>query len=361
MQQLTYFLSERPAAGANAGSKARNDVEAILQEMGCVPFEHIEERRYPSKLRKLCAKASPAYLRKLAHLAGFRGQRLILQYPFYYDAVTLRCLRRLVRQNHTLLVVHDVDALRHFGRVSEADELAVLRSAACLIVHNAQMAAELRARGVRTPMVELGVFDYLLDAPYPAQERHLTPSVAFAGNLAKSRFLQDASFLQLPLDAHLYGVGFDAARFPGERIHYHGSFPPDRVPYEMEGSFGIVWDGTSAGTCTGPMGEYLRYNNPHKLSLCLAAELPVITWREAAIAHFVEAQGIGFTVDALTDIPAHIAALSEADYEAYRENLRPLQQEACTGQFLRRALAKAEDISEKNKWNGMTRMEKQHE
>lgn len=361
MEQVTYFLSERPAEGANAGSKARNDVEAILRALGYTPFEHLEERRFPSKLRKLFHKASPAYLRKLAKIEHFRGHRLVLQYPFYYDAVTLRCLRRLVRQNHTLLVVHDVDALRHFGRVSEADELAVLRSAACLIVHNAQMAAELRARGVRTPMVELGVFDYLLDAPYPAQERHLTPSVAFAGNLAKSRFLQDASFLQLPLDAHLYGVGFDAARFPGERIHYHGSFPPDRVPYEMEGSFGIVWDGTSAGTCTGPMGEYLRYNNPHKLSLCLAAELPVITWREAAIAHFVEAQGIGFTVDALTDIPAHIAALSEADYEAYRENLRPFQQEACTGQFLRRALAKAEDISEKNKWNGMTRMEKQHE
>lgn len=349
MQQLTYFLSERPAAGANAGSKARNDVEAILQEMGCVPFEHIEERRYPSKLRKLCAKASPAYLRKLAHLRNFRGHRLILQYPFYYDAVTLRCLRRLVRQNETILVVHDVDALRSFGRISEADELATLRSAACLIVHNAQMAAELRARGVRTPMVELGVFDYLLDAPYPAQERHLTPSVAFAGNLAKSRFLQDASFLQLPLDAHLYGVGFDAARFPGERIHYHGSFPPDRVPYEMEGSFGIVWDGTSAGTCTGPMGEYLRYNNPHKLSLCLAAELPVITWREAAIAHFVEAQGIGFTVGSLAEIPARITALTAADYGSYRTNLQRLQQDVCNGSYMKNAIQQAFHILENKK------------
>lgn len=349
MQQVTYFLSERPAEGANAGSKARNDVEAILRALGYTPFEHLEERRFPSKLRKLFHKASPAYLRKLAHLRSFRGRDLILQYPFYYDAVTLRCLRRLVRQNRTLLVVHDVDALRHFGRVSEADELAVLRSASCLIVHNAQMAAELRARGVQTPMIELGAFDYLLDAPFPAQERHLAPSVAFAGNLAKSRFLQDASFLQLPLDVHLYGIGFDAARFPGARIHYHGSFPPDRVPYEIEGSFGIVWDGTSAATCTGPMGHYLHYNNPHKLSLCLAAGIPVITWCEAAIAAFVEREGIGLAVGSLADIPARIAALTEADYQSMREHLQALQQKVCTGAYMRCALAQALEMMKKEK------------
>ena len=341
MQQVTYFLSERPTGDANAGSKARGDVEAILQDMGFTPFEHIEERRFPSKLRKLCYKASPAYLRKLAHIERFCGHRLILQYPFYYDAVTLRCLRRLVRQNETLLIVHDFDALRSFGRIPEAVELDILRSAAGLIVHNARMAGALRVRGVTTPMTELGAFDYLLDEPFPAQERRLAPAVSFAGNLAKSRFLQDPAFLRLPLDVHLYGIGFDPARFPGARIHYHGSYPPDRVPYEMDGSFGIVWDGTSAAGCEGPFGEYLRYNNPHKLSLCIAAGLPVITWRQAAIAPFVERHGIGFAVDALAAIPAHIDALAAADYAACCARLRSLQREACTGQFLRRALAAA--------------------
>jgi len=348
LQQLTYFLSERPTGDANAGSKARGDVETVLQDQGFTPFEHIEERRFPSKLRKLAYKASPAYLRKLAHIESFHGHRLILQYPFYYDAITLRCLRRLVRQNETILVVHDVDALRSFGRISEADEIATLRSAVCLIVHNAQMAEALCARGVTTPMVELGVFDYLLTEPFPAQQRQLAPSVAFAGNLGKSRFLQDASFLQLPLDVHLYGVGFDAARYPGERIHYHGSFPPDRVPYEMDGSFGIVWDGTSAAGCTGSFGEYLRYNNPHKLSLCIASGLPVITWREAATAAFVEREGIGFTVGSLTEIPARITALTEADYENYRSNLQRLQQGVCTGSYMRSALARALEKVKKN-------------
>lgn len=344
MQQLTYFLSERPTQDANAGSKARGDVEAILQGMGFTPFEHIEERRFPSKLRKLCHKASPAYLRKLAHLRNFRGHRLILQYPFYYDAVTLRCLRRLVRQNVTILVVHDVDALRSFGCVAEADELATLRSAACLIVHNDRMAEVLRARGVTTPMVALGVFDYLLDDPLPARERHLAPSIAFAGNLAKSRFLQADGFGDLPLDVHLYGVGFDAAKIPGGRIHYHGSFPPDRVPYEMDGSFGIVWDGDALVSCTGPFGQYMKFNNPHKLSLCIASGLPVITWREAAIAALIEREGIGFTVGSLTEIPARIAALSEEDYQSCQERLRPLQEQVCRGAFLPRALAQAGTI-----------------
>ena len=345
MQQLTYFLSERPAAGANAGSKARNDAEAVLRTMGCQPFEHLEEQPHIAKWRKFLKKASLRYQKKLLHLRVFGGHRLVLQYPFYCDRITIRFLRRLVRQNRTILVVHDVDTLRSFGAASVAEELAVFRSAAVLIVHNAQMAAALRARGIDTPMVELGVFDYLLDAPYPARDRRLAPSVAFAGNLQKSRFLHADGFQDLPLDVHLYGNGFSPAELSGERIHYHGAFPSDRIPYELDGSFGLIWDGDSLGSCTGAFGQYLKYNDPHKLSLYIASGLPVITWRQAAIAKFIEERGIGFAVEALTEIPEKIASLTETDYDAYRTHLRALQQDVCQGAFMRRALARAIDMT----------------
>ena len=37
-----------------------------------------------------------------------------------------------------------------------------------------------------------------------------------------------------------------------------------KATYKMEGSFGLVWDGTSKDTCIGGFGEYLKFNNPHK-------------------------------------------------------------------------------------------------
>ena len=30
---------------------------------------------------------------------------------------------------------------------------------------------------------------------------------------------------------------------------------PDELPFAMKGSFGLVWDGESANTCTGIFGE----------------------------------------------------------------------------------------------------------
>lgn len=61
---------------------------------------------------------------------------------------------------------------------------------------------------------------------------------------------------------------------------WHGSFKPEESPEHLQG----VWDGDSVDTCAGNTGAYLRYNNPHKTSLYLACGMPVIVWKEAAIA-----------------------------------------------------------------------------
>ena len=56
----------------------------------------------------------------------------------------------------------------------------------------------------------------------------------------------------------------------------------------MDQNFGLVWDGTSLDGCNGRYGEYLKFNNPHKTSLYLSCGIPVIIWKEAALADFVE-------------------------------------------------------------------------
>ena len=90
---------------------------------------------------------------------------------------------------------------------------------------------------------------------------------------------------------NLYGVDFeDDGR---ENIHYIGAFDPEELTQKMQGSFGLVWDGTTCDTCDGLSGSYLKINNPHKFSLYLSSGLPVIVWDQAAIADFVKKENVG--------------------------------------------------------------------
>ncbi|NRO11242.1 Beta-1,6-galactofuranosyltransferase WbbI [Lactobacillus helveticus] len=54
-------------------------------------------------------------------------------------------------------------------------------------------------------------------------------------------------------------------------------------------------------------GNYLRYNDPHKLSLYLASGIPVIIWKKAAEAKFVEENKVGITVDSLEDYRRYLS------------------------------------------------------
>ena len=125
-------------------------------------------------------------------------------------------------------------------------------------------------------------------------------------------------------------------------VEYKGSFKPNEIPYKLDGSFGLIWDGNSIDTCAGSVGEYMKYNNPHKLSLYIASGLPVIVWKQAAVAKFVEDNNIGFTVNSLKEIADQIDKLTEEDYKNYLVNIKKLQEKVCNGYFTNRALDEAE-------------------
>lgn len=86
------------------------------------------------------------------------------------------------------------------------------------------------------------------------------------------------------------------------------------------------------------MGNYLKYNNPHKLSLYIASGMPVITWRQAAIAEFVEKNDIGFVVDSILQIPGIIDTIDEKTYLTYRNNIQKLQEKVIDGEFTKSVL-----------------------
>jgi hypothetical protein len=91
------------------------------------------------------------------------------------------------------------------------------------------------------------------------------------------------------------------------------------------------------------MGNYMRFNDPHKVSLYISAGIPVIIWSEAALAGFIKERHIGFTVSSLEEIPEKLGNVTEEDYQSYRSNLYPLMRQVRDGYFLKEAVKAAID------------------
>lgn len=192
---------------------------------------------------------------------------------------------------------------------------------------------------MKATIVNLNIFDYIRSSTdHPL--RSLKPLVAFAGNLEKSTFLH-RELSAFEFNILLYGINYDEQNITSLNVEYKGAFLPNEIPSKLEGSFGLVWDGDSTDGCNGTSGDYIRYNNPHKLSLYISSCLPVIVWSQAAIADFVRQHNIGFCVDKLSDIRTKINDMDEDEYQSYLTNVRKMQEKIVSGYFTRKAMGKA--------------------
>ena len=84
-------------------------------------------------------------------------------------------------------------------------------------------------------------------------------------------------------------------------------------------------------------------NNPHKLSLYIAAGLPVIVWQQAAIAEFVTTHKIGIVVESLKEISDKIQSLPESEYNEMTRAVNVLQKQVVSGSFTKRCLEVVEE------------------
>lgn len=333
---------------ALALAKAPEDVNRIVHELG---FEDLwlSRRRtsfvghqFSRIVRMLQSRFLPAGMNK--------GTIVFCQtmFPLSWSPAHIAFLRNARRHGASVVTLfHDIDVAR--GRtLADADGLSrdsrdFLDNSDVAISHNARMTEWLAARGVdRAKIVDLGIFDYLADGFEPAADAPFERCVTIAGNLGlhKAGYLADLGGIA-DVDWRLFGPMFDPDRTKGPTLRHCGCFPPDEIPRRLTAGFGLVWDGTSVDSCAGGHGEYLRINNPHKLSLYLASGLPVIVWDESAAADFVRENDVGFAVRSLREIGARLAVLSEADYSRFKRNARGVSAKLRAGHFTKAALAKA--------------------
>lgn len=353
---MKYYLKERDALESrNAGSKARNDVETIVEQLGFRPVDVV----LPYKPTEHLLDAVAAHLRiyrffrkQLSSLQN--GDELLVQFPPRSHSILFPRLYKALRRRgvKVAFLIHDLERMR-YSRLADVrlkkririllEESRLIKVPDTVICHNDKMKGFLEQQGIPAEkLVPLGIFDYLTDCPLEDRSANrpndpVGNRVIIAGNLSPEKCVYIGSLQDVPgVTFDLYGVGYEDLGQPN--VSYHGAFQPDELVGKLEGDFGLVWDGTSVDTCTGIFGNYLRLNDPHKLSLYLTAGLPVIVWEEAAVADFVKENGVGLTVASLKDIANTLTGMTPDDYQNMAKNAARISKLLRDGHYLKTAL-----------------------
>lgn len=300
----------------NAGSKARNDISEILDENNYKKINILGKGKWHRRFFERFL--SNQFLKRLLKDVDSKSI-VVIQYPLSTRMSEL-VINELISIKSTLVaVIHDIDSLR-FSKYSLSDEINLLNKFNYVISHNRHMTEKLIENGLKSKCIELKVFDYInKNINFKNSKIKYGKDIIFAGNLSEEKcgFIYDMDLINL----NLYGVGFNNDKNKSSYIKYKGSFTPDELPSSLEGAYGLVWDGPSIEGCRGQYGEYMRYNNPHKLSLYLSCNLPVIVWSESAIAEFVKDNNLGIVVKSIEDIKENIDVISKEEYSNIKLNV----------------------------------------
>lgn len=358
-RRMNYYIEEirlekdKESVKKHAGGKAREDVHSILIKEKYTPIEikiSDDNREKAGKLDKIKMHWD-VYTKWKRSLKGLKkGDSIVFQYPILDHSLFMGRLGRKLRKKgvKVILLVHDLSLFRTYKDIKKSikirqyiEEEIMLKQAYKIIVHNEKMKQALNEKGFDVnKMISLELFDYIIPnfKEIPQREYKNKKTIIVAGNLMKSK---TGYIYKLPEDVkfNLYGVGYEGS-LQKDNITYMGSFLPEKLPFEMVGDFGLVWDGPDSDACTGTYGEYLKVNNPHKTSLYLASGLPVIIWKDAALAEFVTKNGVGLVVNSLNDISDIIKELSEKDYMEMINNVKTIQKKLLEGYYLKNALLK---------------------
>jgi hypothetical protein len=319
-----YYLAETYEDNLHTASIVRKDNEKILQQQGFVPlqFHHIKDGSAFVKIRRLGELARLAFSVK-------KGDTVIFHFPMLANAYKILFGLLNKKGVHTVALIIDIDGLRYHDADVLKNELASLALFTHIIAHNAAMKRYLSAYISEDKISSIELFDYPVTGSIPGNS--FKGAVCFAGNFEKSGFVNGLYQLN-SIQFNLYGPSFKTS--DQKNVFYKGSFPSNTLPALLEGSFGLVWDGPSIDNCD----EYLQYNNPYKMSLYIAAGLPLIVCKESAVARLVQQYNIGILVNSLYDIERALSNLTEEHYMEMKQNILPVRDKVSQGYFLKTVL-----------------------
>lgn len=318
-------ISKYIVDGNYGGPKARTDFEKILEKNFGAKIYSFKTRKDETKIKRVLDKFIKGIRFSLLCLPT--NEITIFQFPFTTNTIATKFIKKKVA------FVHDIDGIRHSNKQLEEKELKFLRTCRIIISHNSKMTKYLIDNGISAKdIVEIGVFDYLLDYKIDYENQKLDNTICYAGNLSKEKcpFIYDFSFSKSKFPLELFGIGYNKV---DDNVKYKGEATPIELPNKFDSKVGLVWDG-SYPSLNHPFQQYNLLNNPHKLPCYLSAGLPVIVWDKAAIRTFVEDHNIGYVISSLDELES----LDLHEYDKKRKNAIELSKKITIGEFTSNAI-----------------------
>ena len=343
-----YQIIELSNEHNHAGSKAVQDVYEIARSLG---YE-ANIIRTATTADSLMAKIQRQIFFFIDWLKAYfsiaSNSIVFIQNPYHHKQLIRNwVLEGLKRKKNVKFIslVHDVEELRKglYNNYYKSEFDTMLSLADVIIVHNDKMKDFFIKKGFpETKLVSLKIFDYLIDNKSSDSNVKFERSICIAGNLDIKKSAYISQLGKLGVVVNLYGPNFSHLLEKYKEIKYHGSFPASDIPNYLNSGFGLVWDGNSIDSCSGDFGEYLQYNNPHKLSLYLASGIPVVIWDKAAEAEFVKQNNLGLCVSSLNELADKLALVSEDDYNKMLVNVNKQSNLLMDGSYTKSAILVAE-------------------
>lgn len=350
--QKRYQIWEYFGASNIGGSKARLDIKNIVGNMGYQVQKVHDSVGIAGTSQADCSDrlVREEWFRFLNMLP--ENAYILIQHPAPWETRLPEDILWELKEKkkaRIICLVHEVEELRkEYDTELRREEFRIMKNLSdVFIVHNEVMKQFYVSRGADADkVIPLHIFDYLDENRNIVKQYEKSITIAGNLNLEKSAYLRNLGKLS-PLKIHLYGPNFSEEITEGtDNVEYYGSVAPDVLSRKLDRGFGLVWDGESIETCAGGFGEYLRYNNPHKLSLYLSSGLPVIIWSQAAEADFVTKNKVGIVVDSLYEINAILDIITPEEYAMFAGNAEKLSGMLKTGEFTRKAIGRAETYLE---------------
>lgn len=340
-----YQIVEKYNSKIGATSKARADVSEIANRLGFIELS-IRVRNSKKIVSKIVGRLffNVRFLTKL--LIMKKKSMVLIQTPFVYTPVfSSLCyiLISKIKKNTTINLIHDVDELRLEQYERRNDCFNKLLSISDQVIsHNYKMTDYLKRYVDNSKIINLEIFDYL-------KSESVNNTVLFekkinvAGNLDKSKCGYIYGLGELSrLNVDLFGPSYDS-KFKANNVIYKGIFDAEELYKHITGGFGLIWDGDSIHECNGPFGKYLQYNNPHKASFYISCGIPLIIWKKAALAKFVENNKIGIAINDLNEVEGIITNMTRDKYNEYIKSIAIIQNKVCNGYYTKSALNTAID------------------
>lgn len=320
-------------------SKARKDVDLIMEKMG---FRNIGFTPSKSNSKVIDFLITLAGMIKAPWIIK-NGDILLLPYNLRKYYLYL-CYLTHLRGGKVVTLIHDLSSF-YRKRITSRQEITRLNHSDYIIAHNAVMKNWLETNGCKSPIGILGLFDYLSSKEPVGKKPTQKPyKVVYAGTLnpQKNKFLYELDHHIRDYRLTVYGRGFEEERIENkEQFIYKGFESSDDLVASADGDFGLVWDGNSVLFCDGPRGQYMKYNNPHKFSLYMRCGLPVIIWKEAALAHFVRENKVGICITSLTELNSILSDLKEEEYLEMKQNASLIGKRLSEGYYFKKAFREA--------------------